>query len=184
MVPRDTNQVSTINRPRGSVNAQAVPGRIMLSLCRTTDRLPCNADTTFVSSRRSRNDPVKSTMAIIAVVIDMLLSSMFPSEFPKEVRIKRFYDIFVLLALFLNLEYTKTPRELFLAAYDCRLAHSTPYIPLPTTSVPQLWLIVGSCSCPQAKCKRSFRGSFFSLILYLPNIDQYCTPNSKRRDLC
>ena len=24
-----------------------------------------------------------------------------------------------------NVEYTKTPRESFLAAYDCRLAHST-----------------------------------------------------------
>ena len=42
----------------------------------------------------------------------------------REIRCWRFFEIFVLLTR--NFEYTKTPRESFLGAYDCRLVHPTP----------------------------------------------------------
>ena len=69
-----------------------------------------------------------------------------------------------------NFEFTKTPRESFLAAYDCCLAHPTPSHTPSGTS-----LNLGGCSCfwgavavRKVKCKRSVEGCFFVSFCVLP----------------
>ena len=73
-----------------------------------------------------------------------------------------------------NFEFTKTPRESFLAALDCCLGHPTSsHIPSGASlKFRGLWLLVRRCSCPQVKCKRLVGGCFSSHFVH-PNFTEF-----------
>lgn len=91
---------------------------------------------------------------------------------------KTFSDFATFLCCWLatNFEYTKTPREPFLGAYDCCLVH-----PMPPHTPQGACLIsraVIACevlyvAIPQVQYKLSVWGLFLVLFLSLPIFDQF-----------
>ena len=88
-----------------------------------------------------------------------------------------------------NVESTKIPRESLLNAYDRLLSGAPDAGTHPIRSVPEfrgLLLLVGSCSCPRVKCKRSLGRCFLSHFVYPKSrpISTTGAPQSRGVDLC